>query len=148
MRHLLALALLLIAAAQPALAERKDSTPLVKAPPTVEPCLAACETEFTFCEGQPQATMMICPESRSVCIIRCDPAVLSSSTLKALRRSPEELRHKPASPQTSVEQCRQGCQDRRMVCLKDNAKEACEPAGEFCYSRCDKQFGASGAVRP
>ncbi|MES2683283.1 MAG: hypothetical protein V4650_07145 [Pseudomonadota bacterium] len=142
------LLLILSLVTTPSLAQRKDVSPLVKAPPTVRPCLAACETEFTFCEGQPQATTMICPESRSVCIIRCDPAVLSGDTLLALKRSPEELRYKPVSPQTNIEQCRQGCQDRRAVCLKDNASATCEPAGDFCYSRCDKQFGAPAPSRP
>ena len=142
MRQTLA-ALLLVCIALPAVG--KDSTPLAKASPTVKPCLAACEKEFAYCESQPQATTMICPESRSVCIIRCDPAVLSNDTLRALKRTSEELRYKPLNPQTSLEQCRQGCQDRRAVCLKDNAKEACEPAADFCYTRCEKQLGSPAA---
>lgn len=122
-------------------APRTDSSPLAKAPPTVAPCLQACETEFARCESQPQATTDICPLSRRVCFERCDPAVLSSDTLKGLKRTPEELRYKPLNPQTPFEQCRQVCQDRRALCLTDNLIDVCDPTTSACYDRCDQAHG-------
>jgi len=69
--------------------------------------------------------------------------VLASDTLKALRRTPEELRYKPLAPQTPFEQCRQACQDRRAVCMERNQPAACDPATSACYSRCDERHGAA-----
>ncbi len=126
-------------------APRTDSSPLAKAPRTVAPCLQDCEAEFARCESQPQVTSDLCPQSRRVCLERCDPAVLSSDTLKGLKRTPEELRYKPLNPQTPFEQCRQVCQDRRAICLGQNQAEACDPATSACYSRCDENRGAAPA---
>lgn len=146
MRIIALLALSLALSAQPVAAQRKDSTPLVKSSPTVAPCLKACEAEFAVCESKPAATDKICPEARLACIVRCDPAVLASDTLKAMRRTPEELRYKPLTPQTPFEQCRQACQDRRAVCLERNQPEACDPATTACYSRCDESHGTAPAT--
>jgi hypothetical protein len=126
----------MVCALPQATAQRKNSTPLAKASPTVEPCLASCEQQFSDCEALPQATTTLCPQSRRICIERCDPAVLSSDTLKGLKRTPEELRYKPLDPQSPLEQCRQGCQDRRALCLGQNQRESCDGATEACYSRC------------
>lgn len=122
-------------------ATAQDSSPLARAPATVAPCLQACEKDFVFCESQPQVTAALCPQSRRICFERCDPAVLSSETLKGLKRTPEELRNQPLNPQTPHEQCRQSCQDRRATCLEKNRDAACEPATEACYARCDKKTG-------
>ena len=131
--------------ATPSLAQRKDVSPLVKAPDTVAPCLAACEDDFKACEQLEQATSTLCPQSRRICFERCDPAVLSSDTLKGLKRTPEELRYKPFDPQSPIEQCRQACQDRRAICLGQNQSEACEPATTVCYDRCAASHaGAKG----
>ncbi len=90
--------------ALPALAERQDSTPLAKASPTVAPCLSVCENDFASCESQQQVTETLCPQSRRLCIQRCDPAGLSSSTLRGLKRTPEELRNKPLPQRVSSAQ--------------------------------------------
>lgn len=124
-------------------APRKDATPLAKAPSTVAPCLGACEEKFKACEAEPQATRMLCPETRRVCIERCDPAVLSTDTLRGLKRSPEELRYKPLDPQSPLERCRQGCQDRRALCLGQNQRESCDGATTACYARCETPAAAS-----
>ena len=138
MRHHLLAATLLVASAVATAAPRTDSSPLARASPTVAPCLKVCEQEFARCESEPQATTTICPESRRACFERCDPAVLSNETLKGLKRTPEELRYKPLSPQSLLEQCRQGCQDRRALCLSQNQAQACDPATSACYDRCDE----------
>lgn len=137
MRALAVLLLLGSFATSPVMAQRKNVSPLMQAPAAVAPCLSACEADFAFCESQPQVTETLCPESRRICIERCDPAVLSSDTLKGLKRTPEELRYKPINPQSPLEQCRQVCQDRRAICLGQNQTEACDPATSACYDRCD-----------
>ena len=118
-------------------APRKDATPLAKAPSTVAPCLGVCEEKFKACEAEPQATSMLCPQARRVCIERCDPAVLSTDTLKGLKRSPEELRYKPLDPQSPLERCRQACQDRRALCLGNNQRDSYDGATTACYARCE-----------
>ncbi|MES2884365.1 MAG: hypothetical protein V4709_06150 [Pseudomonadota bacterium] len=148
MRSALLFTLLLSLWALPASAQRKDSSPLIKAPPTVVPCLQVCESDFAYCESQPQATSKICPESRRICIQRCDPAGLSSDTLKSLKRTPEELRYKPLDPQSPLEQCRQDCQDRRAVCLGQNQSVACAQAASACYDRCDTSHAVPTSATP
>lgn len=148
MRRTLSVLLLALFASLPAAAgPRTDSSPLAKAPPTVAPCLAACESEFSRCESEPQATPQLCPQARRICFERCDPAVLSSDTLKGLKRTPEELRYKPLDPQSPLEQCRQVCQDRRAVCLGQNQAAACDPATSACYERCETK-PAGGKKKP
>lgn len=143
-RTLSTLLLTLLAALPAAAGPRTDSSPLAKAPPTVAPCLQACETEFSRCESEPQATTQLCPQSRRICFERCDPAVLSSDTLKGLKRTPDELRYKPIDPQSPLEQCRQVCQDRRAVCLGQNQVTVCDPATSACYDRCEKKPAKPG----
>ena len=69
--------------------------------------------------------------------------MLSSDTLKGLKRTPDELRYKALDPQSPLEGCRQGCQDRRAVCLSQNQSAACDPATEACYARCGEAHPAA-----
>jgi len=137
MRNTLVVALLLGLMALPVAAERKNASPLVKADPGVAPCLERCEGDFSYCEAQPQATSALCPQSRRLCIQRCDPAGLASATLRSLRQTPDELRRRPTNPPSPHQRCRQACQDRHVVCAGQNEIAACEGGTQACYARCD-----------